>query len=87
MAKSYLTEKELKEFKARLEATAELGKKYDAKFTLLGNITSFNPLDVVLALYTERLDRSSRRLNCLTWALIALTAVLAVLTGISLWKL
>lgn len=87
MKKPYLDENEIKEFKERLQATIDLGAKHDMKFTILGNISSFNPLDVILALSTERLDKSSKRLNRLTWVLIALTVILAILTGISVWKL
>jgi hypothetical protein len=94
MAESYLFEDELKEFKERIKATYFLGEKYDAKLTHPGNISQYNPLDVILAFYTgrlerssERLEKSSNRLNALTWGLIILTGILAVLTGITVWKL
>ncbi len=85
MAKPYLTEDELKDFSERLKATVELGNKHGGKLTTATYIPSFSPLDVIVALYSERLDRTSRRLNRLTWALIVLTAVLTVLTGLLVW--
>ena len=86
MAKSYLTEDQIKEFAERIKVTSELGQKHNAKLTLHGNVLQYNTLDVIVALYSERLEKSSQRLNNLTWALVVLTAILAILTGITLWK-
>jgi transketolase N-terminal domain/subunit len=85
MAKSFITEDELKDFKERMQATVERAKTHGIELTS-GSI-SYNPLQVMLALYTDRLDKSSRRLICLTRVLIILTVILAILTGISVWRI
>ena len=85
MTKPYLSESEVEEFKARIRATFDLGEKHGAKFTNPGNI-SFNPVEVIGALSVDRLDKSSRRLEWLTWALVGLTVILTILTGISMWE-
>jgi hypothetical protein len=87
MVESFLTEDEVKGLIARLDATWAIGEKYKAKLMHPGNVMQFNTLDVIVALYSERLDKSSKRLNKLTLALIILTIILAILTGVSVWKL
>ena len=85
MSKSFLTEMEVKEFNDRLNAMRELARKYGMQITA-GAGMGYNPLDVILTFYSERLETSSQRLNSLTWALIGLTIILAVLTGILVFK-
>lgn len=77
-AKPLLSEDELEEFMERLDTTIELGKKHNVPFTQLEHVQSLNPLDVMLIISTERLDKSSDRLNCLTKILIVLTSFLVV---------
>jgi hypothetical protein len=85
MARSFLSEDEMKEFNDRIKATNELGKKFNIKFTSPETI-QHNTLEVVSALYTERLEKSSKRLNYLTLALVGLTIILAVFTVILVCK-
>lgn len=86
MAESFLTENEIKQLIARLDATWEFSEKYKAKLMSPHNVGQFNTLDVIVALYSERLDKSSKRLNWLTIALTGLTSILAILTAVMLWK-
>ena len=86
MVKPYVSEREMKQFQERTQATAELAKKYDVNVNS-GSDVQYNLFELIIALYSERLDSSSKKLNSLTWALIGLTLVLAVLTGILVWRL
>ena len=81
-----INEEEIKNIKAIIEATAKLGHQQGMSFTDLKYIVH-NPLDVILAISIDRLEKSSKILNRLTIVLIALTVILAILTGISVWKL
>ena len=80
MVKFYVTEKEMKQFGERTHATAELAGRHGVKVVSVSNV-EYNLFEVILAFYSVRLDNSSKKLNCLTWTLIGLTLVLAVLTG------
>ncbi len=62
MVESYISENDVKNLVARLEATIELGKQNGIAFTKLGTVY-YNPFDVLTAVSAERLDRSSKRLN------------------------
>ncbi len=77
MVESYINENDMKNLLARLETTVSLGRKHGVAFTSLGTVY-YNPFDVIMAVSAERLDKSSKRLNCLTAALIILTSVLAI---------
>jgi F420-0:gamma-glutamyl ligase len=63
MVEPYPTDSEFKNFVERMKATYDLAKKHGIKLTNPENIDAYNPLDVILALYTERLDKSSKRLK------------------------
>lgn len=86
MEKPYLNEEDIKGIKAKMQEVVELGAKQGMSVNPL-KYTISNPLDIVLAISIDRLDNDSKRLNTLTKWLIALTVILAILTGISVWKL
>ncbi|MFC1991941.1 hypothetical protein ACFLVC_04395 [Chloroflexota bacterium] len=77
MVESYISENDVKLFIERYNTTVSLGKKHGVAFTALGNAYQ-NSFDVIMSVYAERLDKSSKRLNRLTVFLIALTFVLAI---------
>jgi len=72
----YLSEAEVRDFKARMDATVGLGRRHGVNL-VSGNI-EYNPLQVILAISTERLDKSSKMLNRLTMILTALTFILLI---------
>jgi len=78
MVKPFINEDDVKIFQARMQATEILGKKYGITFTPLGNINSLNPMEVITAVSVDRLEKSSDKLNILTWVLIVLTFILMV---------
>lgn len=78
MAEPYISEDDIKLFRERIDATYDLCEKHNIKLTTKGYISAFNPLDVIMAVSVERLDKSSKRLDYLTKVLIGLTIVLAV---------
>ena len=86
MAKLYINEGDIKEITEKMKLITELGQKEGISINPV-KYSVFNPLQVVLAVSIDRLDKSSKRLNYLTWALVGLTVVLAILTGISVWKI
>jgi hypothetical protein len=86
LAQPYLTDSELKQFKERIEATYNLGKEHQVKLTHTGNSEEYTMADIFLLLYSDRFDKSSRRLYWATCALIGLTIILAILTVILAYK-
>ena len=86
MAEPYISEKDVSVFKERMETTEALGRKYNINFNPHEN-TIFNAFEVLLAVSSERLEKSSKTLERLTIWLIVLNGILAILTGISIWKL
>ena len=78
MAESYISENDVKNYIERYETTVSLGRKYGVAFTPLGNVYQ-NPFDLIMAVSTECLYKSSKRLNYLTVTLIILTSVLAII--------
>jgi hypothetical protein len=86
MAESYVNEQDIKRIKAKMQEVVELGTKQDMSVNPL-KYTVSNPLDIVLAVSIDRLEKSSQILNRLTVILIVFTIFLAILTGISVWKL
>ncbi len=77
MAEPYISENDVKKFIERYETTVRLGKKEGVAFPPIGNVYQ-KPIDVIMSVYAERLDKSSKRLNRLTSLLIALTMVLTI---------
>ncbi|HEX79034.1 MAG TPA: hypothetical protein G4O19_02640 [Dehalococcoidia bacterium] len=78
MAEPYISDNDIKLFRERIDATYDLCEKHSIRLTTKGHISAFNPLDVIMAISIERLDKSSKRLNYLTKVLTGLTIVLAV---------
>ena len=79
MPKPYLSEGDIKDFKERLDCTYELAKEHGVPLVSKGNIIGYNPLDVIMIVSIDRLNKSSKILNRLTKILIILTIVLAVI--------
>jgi len=77
MVEPYINEKDLIIILERLETTIELGKKHGIAFSKLGNVYQ-DPFNVIMAVSSERLDKSSKMLNSLTAALIILTSILTI---------
>ena len=77
MVKPYIGEDDVKNFIERYETTVSLGRKHGVAFIALGNAYQ-NPFDVIMSVCTERLDKSSKRLNRLTVCLIVLTSALTI---------
>jgi hypothetical protein len=87
MGKSFLSESDVKSIKDRYEATVKIGNEQGMNFVPFSQDLQFNPLNLMSAISTERLEKSAKTLNCLTIVLIIITAFLAILTGMSAWKL
>jgi len=77
MAEPYISENDVKKFIERYKTTVSLGRKHGVAFTALGNAYQ-DPSAVIISVFAEGLEKSSKRLICLTVALIILTSVLTI---------
>ena len=80
MANTYITEKDIKEFRQRFDATYDLCEKNKIKLTTKGYIGAFNPFDVIMMISIEHLYKSTKTLNVLTSVLIVLTIILVIVS-------
>jgi hypothetical protein len=87
MAKPTLTEGELQSFQEMAWTVQELLEKMPIPAGIgLETITMMAVINIKrLGESSRRLEKASNRLNYLTWALIGLTLILALLTGVTAW--
>lgn len=73
------------DIRGEIESLVEELKKVDEKRYRFADVRVVAKAGILSALSAEMAEVSTRRIVCLTWALVSLTVVLLVLTAILCW--